>query len=133
MNAAFMTFNTEATSLGTGGTLTAANLTKVLNYHVASGNVLRAGLTNSLVINTLQNMPMQQNVTVQFTASTLAIPAVPATATTPFVPAVAATTATYRLVSANPVTPARTSTITTFDIQGTNGVIHLIDRVLLPL
>ena len=115
VNTAFTSFATEITPFNpTGtGTISTANLTKVLNYHVANGNLLRTALTNNLVINTLQTPP-QQNVTVQVT-----------TAGTPPV-------STYRLKDQSITLPLRVSTITTLDVQCTNGVVHLIDKVLLP-
>ena len=97
---AFTAFSTEVTPFNpTGmGMISASNLTRVLNYHVSNGNVLRAGLSIGLVINTLQT---PQTVLVQsgFTLKDQA---------------------------------NRISTITAFDIQCTNGVVHVVNKVLLP-
>ncbi len=99
-NNAFTAFATEVTPFNPTGTgmISSSNLTRVLNYHVSNGNVLRAGLSIGLVINTLQT---PQTVLVQsgFTLKDQA---------------------------------NRVSTITAFDVQCTNGVVHVVNKVLLP-
>jgi uncharacterized surface protein with fasciclin (FAS1) repeats len=60
-NAAFTALNTE---LAPGGiaSVSAANLTKVLQYHVVSGNILAATLTEGQIVTTLntQTFTVQQ-------------------------------------------------------------------------
>ncbi len=98
-NAAFTDLNTELAPGGIAGVST-ANLTKVLTYHVASGNVLAASLTEGQMITTLQT---PQKYTIQLTGGA-------------------------KIKDAN----NRISTITATDVQCANGVIHVINKVLLP-
>jgi uncharacterized surface protein with fasciclin (FAS1) repeats len=96
-NDAFKSLDAE---LAPGGiaSVSAANLTKVLQYHVLSGNVLASSLKNKLEVTTL--------LTQKFTV-TLPPPAI---------------------TDAN----KRVSKIIATDVQCTNGVIHVLDKVLLP-
>ncbi len=96
-NDAFDALNTE---LAPGGiaSVSAANLTKVLQYHVLSGNVLASSLKNNLEVTTL--------LTQKFTV-TLPPPAI---------------------TDAN----KRVSKIVATDVQCTNGVVHVLEKVLLP-
>jgi len=98
-NAAFTALNTE---LAPGGiaSVSAANLTKVLQYHVVNGNILAASLTEGQVVNTLQT-PQTFKVT---------------------------------LAGGAKITDARSrvSNIVATDVQCSNGVIHVLDKVLLP-
>ena len=101
-NAAFTALNTE---LAPGGiaSVSAANLTKVLQYHVVSGaNVLAATLTEGQMVTPILT-PAQK-----FTIS---------------------------LVGGAKIKDAsnRTSSIIITDVQCSNGVIHAIDKVLLPV
>jgi len=97
-NAAFTSLDAE---LAPGGiaSVSAANLTKVLQYHVVSGNVLSTALTNNQTVATLQ------------TPQTFLVNLSPA-----------------RITDVN----SRVSNITATDVQCSNGVIHVIDKVLLP-
>lgn len=103
-NDAFTLLNTELAPGGIAG-VSAANITKVLQYHVVSGNILAASLTNGQVINTV----------------------LPVTATT------------FQTFTVN-LTPARitdanarvTNIAATTDVQCSNGVVHVLARVLLP-
>lgn len=97
-NAAFTSLDAE---LAPGGiaSVSAANLTKVLQYHVVSGNILSNALTNNQTVATLQ------------TPQTFLINLSPA-----------------RITDVN----SRVSNITATDVQCSNGVIHVIDKVLLP-
>lgn len=98
-NAAFTALNTE---LAPGGiaSVSAANLTKVLQYHVVNGNILAASLTEGQVVSTLQT-PQTFKVTLSGGAK---------------------------------ITDARNrvSNIVATDVQCSNGVIHVLDKVLLP-
>jgi len=98
-NDAFIALNTELAPGGIAG-VSAANLTKVLQYHVVNGNILAANLTEGQIVSTLQT---PQNFTVQ-----LAVGA--------------------KIKDAN----NRISTIIATDVQCSNGVIHLLNKVLLP-
>ncbi len=99
-NQAFTDLNAE---LAPGGiaSVSAANLTKVLQYHVVSGNILSSTLTNNQSVPTLQT---PQAFTIQLGSS-----------------------ATIK--DAN----NRISTITATDVQCSNGAIHVINKVLLPI
>ena len=99
-NAAFTALNTE---LAPGGiaSVSAANLTKVLQYHVVNGNILAATLTEGQVVPTLQT---PQTFTIQLTGGA-------------------------KIKDAN----NRISTISATDVQCSNGVIHVLDKVLLPV
>jgi len=101
-NAAFTALNTE---LAPGGiaSVSAANLTRVLQYHVVSpANVLAATLTEGQVV-------------------------------TPIL--APAQTFTVLLAGGAKIRDARTrlSNIVATDVQCANGVIHVLDRVLLPV
>jgi uncharacterized surface protein with fasciclin (FAS1) repeats len=80
--------------------LAPADITKILQYHVTTGNVLAASLTQGQAVTTWNTQSF-----------------------------------TIGLVGGANILDAknRTSKITTTDIQCTNGVIHLIDKVLLPI
>lgn len=77
----------------------AATLEAVLKYHVVSGKVLAASLTEGQVVTTLN----------------------PATFTVGL-------SGGAKITDKN----GRVANITTTDLQGSNGVIHVIDKVLLP-
>lgn len=98
-NNAFVALNTE---LAPGGiaSISTENLTKVLQYHVVSGNILAASLIEGQVVSTLQT---PQSFTVELTGGA-------------------------KIKDAN----NRISTITAVDIQCANGVIHVLNKVLLP-
>lgn len=98
-NAAFTAFNTE---LAPGGinAVSAANLTRVLQYHVANGNVLAATLMEGQIVSTLQT---PQTFTVLLAGGA-------------------------RIRDVN----NRISNITATNVQCSNGVIHVLDKVLLP-
>ena len=100
-NAAFTALNTE---LAPGGiaSVSAANLTKVLQYHVVSGaNVLAATLTEGQIVTPI--LTPAQTFTIQLTGG-----------------------AKIKDVR------NRVSNIIITDVQCSNGVIHAIDKVLLP-
>jgi uncharacterized surface protein with fasciclin (FAS1) repeats len=98
-NDAFTALNTE---LAPGGiaSVSAANLTKVLQYHVVSGNILAASLTEGQIVATLQT---PQTFTVQLTGGA-------------------------KIKDSN----NRISTVVATDVQCSNGVIHVLNKVLLP-
>ena len=98
-NTAFTDLNTE---LAPGGiaSVSTANLTKVLTYHGANGNVLAASLTEGQMVTTLQT---PQKYTIQLAGGA-------------------------KIKDAN----NRISTIIATDVQCSNGVIHVINKVLLP-
>ena len=98
-NDAFTAFNTELAPGGIAGVST-ANLTKVLQYHVVSGNILAASLTEGQIVSTLQT---PQTFTVQLAGGA-------------------------KIKDAN----NRISTIVATDVQCSNGVIHVLNKVLLP-
>lgn len=98
-NDAFTALNTELAPGGIAG-VSAANLTKVLKYHVANGNVLAASLTEGQMVSTLQT---PQTFTVQLTGGA-------------------------KIKDVN----NRISTIVATDVQCSNGVIHVLNKVLLP-
>lgn len=79
--------------------LTADQLSAVLTYHVASGNVRSTDLTDGIVVTTLNGE-----------------------------------TFTINLGESVTITDARgnTSNVILTDVQGTNGVIHVLDTVILP-
>jgi uncharacterized surface protein with fasciclin (FAS1) repeats len=99
-NDAFTALNTELAPGGIAG-VSATNLTKVLQYHVVSGNVLAASLTEGQVVTTLQT---PQTFTIQLTGGA-------------------------KIKDAN----NRISTIIATDVQCSNGVIHVLNKVLLPI
>lgn len=98
-NDAFTALNTELAPGGIAG-VSSTNLTKVLKYHVANGNVLAASLTEGQMVSTLQT---PQTFTVQLTGGA-------------------------KIKDAN----NRISTIIATDVQCSNGVIHVLNKVLLP-
>ncbi|NRS89204.1 putative surface protein with fasciclin (FAS1) repeats [Flavobacterium sp. 7E] len=98
-NDAFTALDTELTD-GIAS-VSAANLTKVLKYHVVSGNILAATLTEGQVVPTLET---PQSFTVQLTGGA-------------------------KIKDAND----RISTIVATDVQCSNGVIHVLNKVLLPM
>lgn len=98
-NDAFTAFNTELAPGGIAG-VSSANLTKVLQYHVVSGNILAASLTEGQIVSTLQT---PQKFTVLLSGG-----------------------AKIKDVS------NRISTIVATDVQCSNGVIHVLNKVLLP-
>jgi transforming growth factor-beta-induced protein len=91
-DAAFDALNLSGVSLPTDK----ANLTKILQYHVAAGSLMASGLSNGQSIMTLEGSP----VTIIQNAS-----------------------GTY-------VNDAK---IVTTDLVGSNGVVHVIDAVLMPV
>ncbi|MDI1305891.1 MAG: fasciclin domain-containing protein [bacterium] len=99
-NDAFTALNLE---LAPGGiaSVSAANLTKVLQYHVASGNVLAASLTEGQIITPI--LTPAQTFTIQLTGGA-------------------------KIKDAR----NRISTIIATDVQCSNGVLHVLDKVLLP-
>lgn len=98
-NDAFTALDTELT--GGIASVSAANLTKALKYHVVSGNILAATLTEGQVVPTLET---PQSFTVQLTGGA-------------------------KIKDAND----RISTIVATDVQCSNGVIHVLNKVLLPI
>jgi len=98
-NDAFTALNTELAPGGIAG-VSSANLTKVLQYHVVSGNILAASLTEGQIVSTLQT---PQKFTVQLAGGA-------------------------KIKDAN----NRISTIVATDVQCSNGVIHVLNKVLLP-
>ncbi|RBN48902.1 fasciclin domain-containing protein [Flavobacterium psychrolimnae] len=101
-NTAFTALNTELAPGGIAG-VSAANLTKVLQYHVVSpANVLAASLTEGQVVTPI--LTPAQTFTIQLTGGA-------------------------KIKDAN----NRISNIIITDVQCSNGVIHAIDKVLLPI
>ena len=101
-NAAFTALNTELAPGGIAG-VSAANLTKVLQYHVVSpANVLAASLTEGQIVTPI--LTPAQTFTIQLTGGA-------------------------KIKDAN----NRISNIIIVDVQCSNGVIHAIDKVLLPI
>ena len=101
-NAAFTSVDAELTPGGIAG-VSAANLTKVLQYHVVSpANVLAASLTEGQVVTPI--LTPAQTFTIQLTGGA-------------------------KIKDAN----NRISNIIIVDVQCSNGVIHAIDKVLLPI
>jgi uncharacterized surface protein with fasciclin (FAS1) repeats len=98
-NDAFTAFNTELAPGGIAG-VSSANLTKVLQYHVVSGNILAASLTEGQMVSTLQT---PQKFTVLLSGGA-------------------------KIKDVN----NRISTIVATDVQCSNGVIHVLNKVLLP-
>lgn len=98
-NDAFTAFNTELAPGGIAG-VSNANLTKVLQYHVVSGNILASSLTEGQVVNTLQT---PQTFMIQLAGGA-------------------------KIKDVN----NRISTIVATDVQCSNGVIHALNKVLLP-
>jgi uncharacterized surface protein with fasciclin (FAS1) repeats len=76
-----------------------ATLTKVLEYHVASGSVLSSALKNGEKIKTLQGADVNVTITKKNNVTSIMID---------------------------------DATVTTADVNATNGVIHIIDQVLIP-
>jgi uncharacterized surface protein with fasciclin (FAS1) repeats len=102
-NTAFTNLNTELAPGGIAG-VSAANLTKVLQYHVVSpANVLAGELTNNQIVTPILD-PAQ--------TFTIELP----------------TTGAQIKDASN-----RTSKIIITDVQCSNGVIHAVDKVLLPV
>lgn len=101
-NAAFTSLDVELTPGGIAG-VSAANLTKVLQYHVVSpANVLAASLTEGQIITPI--LTPAQTFTIQLSGGA-------------------------KIKDAR----NRISTIVIVDVQCSNGVIHAIDKVLLPI
>ena len=101
-NAAFTALNTELAPGGIAG-VSAANLTKILQYHVVSpANVLAASFTEGQVVTPI--LTPAQTFTIQLTGGA-------------------------KIKDAN----NRISNIIITDVQCSNGVIHAIDKVLLPI
>lgn len=101
-NNAFTALNTELAPGGIAG-VSAANLTKVLQYHVVSpANVLAASLTEGQVVTPI--LTPAQTFSIQLTGGA-------------------------KIKDAN----NRISNIIITDVQCSNGVIHAIDKVLLPV
>jgi uncharacterized surface protein with fasciclin (FAS1) repeats len=101
-NAAFTALNTELAPGGIAG-VSAADLTKVLQYHVVSpANVLAASLTEGQVITPI--LTPAQTFTIQLTGGA-------------------------KIKDRRD----RISNIIITDVQCSNGVIHAIDKVLLPI
>ena len=101
-NAAFTSLDAELAPGGIAG-VSAANLTKVLQYHVVSpANVLAASLTEGQVVTPI--LTPAQTFTIQLTGGA-------------------------KIKDAN----NRISNIIIVDVQCSNGVIHAIDKVLLPI
>jgi uncharacterized surface protein with fasciclin (FAS1) repeats len=98
INSAFTSLNVELTGGITG--VSTANMTKILRYHVATGNILAADFTDGEVISTFE---APQTFTVLLNS-------------------------VLKLKDVN----NRNSNVITTDIQCTNGVIHLLNKVLLP-
>jgi len=76
-----------------------AALTKVLEYHVASGSVLSSALKNGEKIPTLEGADVNVTITTKDNKTTVMI---------------------------------NTATVTTADVKATNGVVHIINKVLIP-
>ncbi|RKS95676.1 putative surface protein with fasciclin (FAS1) repeats [Flavobacterium limicola] len=101
-NAAFTSLDAELAPGGIAG-VSAANLTKVLQYHVVSpANVLAASLTEGQIVTPI--LTPAQTFTIQLTGGA-------------------------KIKDAN----NRISNIIIVDVQCSNGVIHAIDKVLLPI
>ncbi|RKS98710.1 fasciclin domain-containing protein [Flavobacterium sp. 123] len=101
-NAAFTSLDTELAPGGIAG-VSAANLTKVLQYHVVSpANVLAASLTEGQIVTPI--LTPAQTFTIQLSGGA-------------------------KIKDAN----NRISNIIITDVQCSNGVIHAIDKVLLPV
>lgn len=98
-NTAFSALDTE---LAPGGiaSVSTANLTKVLQYHVTNGNILAANLTEGQIVSTLLT---PQTFTIELMGGA-------------------------KIMDAN----NRLSNIIATDVQCANGVIHVLDKVLLP-
>ena len=117
LNSAF-TAATTGSGFLTGASLTAANVTKVLQYHVSStGN-----LTSSSSVSWTPNTTITNA-----TITTLAQNSVPAAQT------FLITQGTVKLTELPVLTGVAASNIKVVNIQATNGVIHTIDRVLQPV
>lgn len=97
-NNAFNSLNTELSG-GIAG-VSASDMTKIIHYHVVSGNILSSNLTDGQIVPTLE---APQTFTVLLNSAP-------------------------RLKDVN----NRSSNIITTDIQCTNGVIHLLNKALLP-
>lgn len=101
-NAAFTSLDAELAPGGIAG-VSAADLTKVLQYHVVSpANVLAASLTEGQIVTPI--LTPAQTFTIQLTGGA-------------------------KIKDAN----NRISNIIIVDVQCSNGVIHAIDKVLLPI
>lgn len=101
-NTAFTSLDAELAPGGIAG-VSAANLTKVLQYHVVSpANVLAATLTEGQIVTPI--LTPAQTFTIQLTGGA-------------------------KIKDAN----NRISNIIIVDVQCSNGVIHAIDKVLLPI
>lgn len=98
-NDAFTAFNTELAPGGIAG-VSDLNLTKVLQYHVVSGNILAASLMEGQTVSTIQ---APQTFSVQLAGGA-------------------------KIKDSN----NRISTIVATDVQCSNGVIHVLNKVLLP-
>lgn len=145
-NAAFSLLTaTFGTGFGIGGsTINLSNpsdITDVLKYHVVTANLngtpystVNTDITAaSPAVKTLSTILSPTSVlVVKFNVRIEAVPAIPATLTAPLVPAMPVVTRKHLITDKSSATTPRTARITNYDIQGTNGVAHIVDRVLLP-
>ncbi len=109
-------FDTATTGSGflTGANVTAANVTKVLQYHVSStGNLPSSSATSWTPNTTINNATIT---TLAPTAQTFLI-----------------TQGTVKITELPAQTGVPASIIKVVNIQATNGIIHIIDRVLKPV
>jgi uncharacterized surface protein with fasciclin (FAS1) repeats len=109
LNSAFATATT-GTGFLTGATVTPANVTKVLQYHVSNGNLASSSATSWTSATAIADATITTLLTPQtfkIEKATIKITELPAT-----------------------TTPA--SLIKFVNIQATNGIVHTIDRVLKP-
>ena len=143
-NAAFSLLTaTTGTGFGIGGSTLVlsnpTNISEILNYHLVSGNLNGApySLTNTDITvaspgaKTLTTLQSPKVLTVKFTLRVEAVPAIPATLTSPIIPAVPAITRKH-LITDQTTGTARIARISNYDIQASNGVVHIVDRVMLP-
>ena len=116
LNSAFTTATTGSGFL-TGANLTGPNVTKVLQYHVSTGNLTSSSATSWTPNTTVTNA----------TITTLAQNSVPAAQT------FLITQGTVKITELPVQTGVPASNIKFVNIQATNGVVHTIDRVLQPV
>jgi uncharacterized surface protein with fasciclin (FAS1) repeats len=111
INDAFIAATAEGTGYLTGAAVTPANVTKVLQYHVENSNRVASSATAFIAATATADLSVTTLSTQKFlvTKGTVKITELPAVSTIP------------------------ASNIRTVNIQGTNGSLHIIDRVLKPV
>lgn len=105
-NAAFAAATKNTAPIGfLVGNTSIPNVNALLKYHVTTGNRTASTLMNNNIVNTLFTMPTQRTIQISNSGGTIS------------------------LIDSGPTTNAK---VTKADVEGSDGVIHIIDAVLNP-